>query len=187
MGKKDEKYLISNGTGYFRMDAGGMDFVPDKDLATKFRSLYRAHNHLNSTKKLHGCYIENFTTGKKIPASSDIYASCRITYSRETRHMVYNKTAGICAICGRALNYNKFTIDHIIPLSKGGTNAIDNLQPTCKVCNHIKQDILPDEFMDKIWEIFVFNMRSHYSTRYSQEFLRIRNEHRMKCDSKIDG
>ena len=170
MGKKNDRYLISNGTGYFSMNEGGMDFVLDKELAIKFRSLERAYNHITNTKKLHGCYIENFTTGEKITASNDIYASCRITYSKETRQMVYNKTAGICAICGRALDYNKFTIDHIIPLSKGGTNAMDNLQPTCKVCNHIKQDILPDEFMDKILEIFMFNMRSHYSTRYSRDF-----------------
>lgn len=37
--------------------------------------------------------------------------------------------------CGRLM-----TQDHIRPLSKGGTNAKNNLQPMCSVCNNRKGD-----------------------------------------------
>lgn len=40
-----------------------------------------------------------------------------------------------CAICG---NLENLSIDHIVPVSKGGTNTRDNIQPLCKSCNSRK-------------------------------------------------
>jgi 5-methylcytosine-specific restriction endonuclease McrA len=43
-----------------------------------------------------------------------------------------------CQICGKELTKDTVTIDHIVPISKGGTNAIENLQPLCERCNSKK-------------------------------------------------
>ena len=40
-----------------------------------------------------------------------------------------------CVSCGKK---SKLTMDHIVPLSKGGRHEIKNIQPLCKSCNSVK-------------------------------------------------
>ena len=42
-----------------------------------------------------------------------------------------------CLCCGR--DDVKLTVDHVIPLSEGGPNTIDNIQPLCQSCNSRKR------------------------------------------------
>lgn len=48
---------------------------------------------------------------------------------------------GRCAYCCAELT-ETFQIDHIIPISKGGTNYPDNLACACRSCNRLKRDRL---------------------------------------------
>lgn len=49
----------------------------------------------------------------------------------------YNWT---CPCCHKSEPEIKLTEDHIIPLSKGGSNNIENIQPLCLHCNCSKHD-----------------------------------------------
>lgn len=40
--------------------------------------------------------------------------------------------------CLRCKDKRPLTVDHVIPISRGGTNTIDNIQPLCQSCNSIK-------------------------------------------------
>lgn len=52
------------------------------------------------------------------------------------------KDAGPCAYCGKHLEVEAVTLDHVIPLSRGGTNRISNVVRACESCQRCKQDKL---------------------------------------------
>lgn len=58
-----------------------------------------------------------------------------------------------CGVCLEQINprlrfpnYRAATVEHIIPISKGGTHTWDNVVPAHAECNFKKSDALPDEF-----------------------------------------
>lgn len=61
---------------------------------------------------------------------------------------VVAKHGGACAHCG-CLGV-KLTRDHIVPLTRGGSNFIDNIQPLCFSCNSKKGNKLEEEL--KRWK-----------------------------------
>jgi len=64
----------------------------------------------------------------------------------QKNHLI-NKYGNLCALCGIPFNSMKeITFDHIIPMSKGGLDELDNLQLAHLHCNHAKADMTPDEF-----------------------------------------
>ena len=54
------------------------------------------------------------------------------------------------------------TLDHITPLFFNGKDCVENLQCTCKVCNEFKSHILPEEFAERIMNIFCFQMKRRF-------------------------
>jgi len=76
--------------------------------------------------------------------------------ARELRNSAWwrKKTAtGICHYCGRKFNPADLTMDHVIPLARGGTSERINLVPACKECNTRKKHLLPVEWEEYLEEI----------------------------------
>ena len=85
-----------------------------------------------------------------------VYYDPAVTYKK-----VIKRDGGICKICGKVCNPNDAswgnigpdfpTVDHIIPLAKGGTHTWDNVQCACAICNSSKRDLIDDEWIINSW------------------------------------
>jgi 5-methylcytosine-specific restriction endonuclease McrA len=60
--------------------------------------------------------------------------SARGTHTAEDIAALYKRQRGKCETCKRRL-FNKYHVDHITPLVRGGGNGPDNLQLLCPSCN----------------------------------------------------
>ncbi len=75
--------------------------------------------------------------------------SKRRLISGKKRHAVFARDNYRCQICGATVDDGaKLHVDHILPVSKGGTNDITNLQILCEKCNlgkHNRTDLPHDK------------------------------------------
>ena len=53
---------------------------------------------------------------------------------------------GHCYYCNAKVAPKELTLDHIVPLVRGGRSSKGNCVPACKECNSKKQDLLPTEW-----------------------------------------
>ena len=65
---------------------------------------------------------------------------------RKTRWWQQKTASGTCYYCHRRVGFAHLTMDHVIPLARGGRSTKDNLVPCCKECNTRKKGALPVEW-----------------------------------------
>jgi 5-methylcytosine-specific restriction enzyme A len=63
-------------------------------------------------------------------------------------------SSGICHYCRKKFNPGDLTMDHKIPLSRGGESEKSNLVPACKECNNKTKNLLPLE-----WEEYINSIK----------------------------
>ena len=78
--------------------------------------------------------------------------------ARDLRHSQWWKrrlAKGVCHYCGRRTPAAELTMDHIVPIARGGKSTKGNLVPACKDCNNKKKQMLPmewQEYLDSLRE-----------------------------------
>jgi 5-methylcytosine-specific restriction endonuclease McrA len=65
------------------------------------------------------------------------------------------RSSGICYYCGRKFPPADLTMDHIVPIIRGGRSRKGNVVPACKECNNKKKYLLPVE-----WEEYLASVGS---------------------------
>ena len=83
------------------------------------------------------------TARTDIPRRTDI--DVPVPY-RQNKHVLFGQQEGRCNGCRSEFPFRNFTIDHIIPENRGGTDHIENLQLLCGHCNSVKGD-RPQEYL----------------------------------------
>jgi 5-methylcytosine-specific restriction enzyme A len=57
-------------------------------------------------------------------------------------------STGLCHYCRRQVGAKALTMDHVVPLGRGGTSSRGNVAPACKDCNNRKKGMVPVEWQD---------------------------------------
>ena len=118
----------------------------------------------------------------------EFYKPKREIISKELKELIFKKQCGKCADCDEDLKDN-FELDHIQPVSGGGTNERENLEYLCKACHvekskeehaeYIKRDNISSSLNLQAAEILQSNFSrrvafSHYldnRTEFDERFI----------------
>ncbi len=63
------------------------------------------------------------------------------------------RSKGICYYCNSKVHPDELTIDHVVPIIRGGRSTKNNIVPCCKQCNTKKKYMLPmewDEYLSSL-------------------------------------
>ena len=87
--------------------------------------------------------------GRFVPEGDDAGIRREKARARELRHSGWWKrriSVGRCHYCGRDVGARRLTLDHVVPLIRGGRSVRANVVPACKDCNSAKRSLLPWEW-----------------------------------------
>lgn len=108
-------------------------------------------------------------TGKTVPMiaftseTNDSIIRIEKRKARELRQSQWWKrqvARGRCYYCGRAFAPAELTMDHIVPMVRGGKSKKGNVVPACKGCNTKKKYLLPIE-----WDAYLISLTEENDTR----------------------
>ena len=63
---------------------------------------------------------------------------------------------GVCHYCEKFFPPKELTLDHLVPLARGGKSTKGNCVPACKDCNNRKKNLLPLE-----WDEYLQHLKRH--------------------------
>lgn len=175
-GKKKNSYVVSTNQKYFKPDG---TFVNEMSQAISFKTVEEAFdvldNILNTNDELFVIDSEFKKIKRPVPVQdkepSLLAVVKRISFSPEIRRKVAEKTP-ICAICGKPINQSEFTIDHILPLSRGGNNELVNLRPTHEACNKLKGNFTDEEMIDNVGLVVCNSLYNSPTSEMSYRIIR---------------
>lgn len=79
----------------------------------------------------------------------------------KTRDLIYERDNYICQYCKRKFDRSHLSIEHVVPISKGGIDEIINYITVCRSCNSSKSATDLKDFVEKNWNIQISELPIH--------------------------
>lgn len=73
------------------------------------------------------------------------YVQKHRTHAKFNRRGVFRRDMYVCQYCACTVSPSKATLDHVLPLSKGGKGTWENCVTSCKACNEAKANRTPEQ------------------------------------------
>jgi len=86
------------------------------------------------------------------------------------RERIYKMFDGRCAYCGKKIESKDMQVDHFIPLRVGGEDALCNMVPACRMCNHYKSSLTPLKFKQQLRRLPIRLLQRSYIFRLALRF-----------------
>ena len=90
---------------------------------------------------------------------------------KRVREQIYLKYDGHCAYCGCKLEYKDMQVDHLKSVhGNDGSNDMDNLMPSCRMCNFYKSTFTLENFRknletlhNRLEKSFIYRLARKYN------------------------
>lgn len=113
-------------------------------VVTARRAACLVLSHKAEIVETDGSYLQSPSVSLPRPVVIRLRVMVRVPFHRRTalsRRAVFARDEHRCQYCGGHAD----SIDHIMPRSRGGRHAWDNVAAACRPCNLAKRDRTPDE------------------------------------------
>ncbi len=110
----------------------------------------------------------------------------RDEFTYEEKQLIAVKSNERCCHCGKKVYYDGYgaTVDHYIPLSKGGTNRDINMVMLCEDCNKKKGSMIihPEDYLKYLNKNSLESLKGYFDS-YINSFEYISRKNLLSCDA----
>lgn len=125
-----------------------LHFVSDIDAITLFyKGTAEVITGIDGTPAVWDEVFRSPTTSIAVPATMRLIRSINKRWKtpRFRKKVLFNRDDWRCQYCGADLTWSSIEVEHVMPVSRGGSTSWTNCVAACRPCNKRKRNMTPEE------------------------------------------